>query len=112
MVVRVIMSNLLTGVATQAGLTAQSSGQTASQAARNAEGNTAQAQIVQNAIASGAASNPAVVVSLSKQGKRAASYGEGRSVDQTFEKKEEKAAGGKDEEDVDGKKKSAVNVTA
>lgn len=109
------MSNLLTGVAPQAGLIAQSSGPNTAQASRTASGNTAQAQVVQTAVSSGAVSNSAVVVSLSGDSKsRAASYGEGRSVDATFEKhsREEKLASSKDEDGSGGKKQTAVNVTA
>ncbi|MFN8391552.1 MAG: hypothetical protein U0136_14785 [Bdellovibrionota bacterium] len=72
----------------------------------------AQSRAVQEAVASGAASNPAVVVSLSAEGKtRAPSYGDGRSVDASFEKHaaEENKDSGKSGA---GKKKSAVNVTA
>ena len=106
------MSNLLSGIPPAAGLIAQSSTSTASIATKSAEGNVPQSQAVQKAITSGALSNPAVVVSLSSDGKsRAASYGEGRAVDATFEKQ---ASDEKVENSKDGKrtKNTAVNVTA
>jgi len=108
------MSNLLTGIAPQAGLIAQSSGPTTAQASRAASGNAAQAQVVQTAVTSGAVSNSAVVVSLSGDSKnRAASYGEGRSVDGTFEKNgREERMGTSKEEDGSGKKQTTVSVTA
>ncbi len=82
------MSNLLTGIAPQAGLIAGNTvSQAASQSARSAGGNTAQTQVVQQAVVSGSASNAAAVVNLSSDARtRAASYGEGRSVDSSFEK--------------------------
>jgi hypothetical protein len=107
-------TNLLTGVAPQAGLIAQSSHQTISQSSRSVEGNVAQNQVVQQFVTSGAASNPAAVVSLSSGGKgRAASYGEGKGVDASFDNQateEHEASDGSTQ--ADGKKKSAVNVTA
>jgi len=106
------MSNLLAGIAPQAGLVAQSTGQTAAQLSKGVDNNTAQLQVVQRSVASGIASSPAAIVSLSADGKnRAASYGEGRSVDSTYEKqsKEEKLGGSKDGQ---GEKKKTVSVTA
>lgn len=110
------MSNLLTGIAPQAALMAQSTSQTAAQAARNAEGNAAQTQAIQRLVTSGAMSNPAVVVSLSGDGKaRAASYGEGRAVDGSFENqaKDEQLEGAKDKEKKDsGSSTGTLSVTA
>lgn len=109
------MSNLLTGIAPQAGLIAQSSGPSSVPAAKAASGTAAQAQVIQTAVTSGAVSNSAAVVSLSTDSKaRSASYGEGRSVDASFEKNghEERLSTSKDEDSPSGKKQSAVNVTA
>ncbi len=107
-------TNLLTGIAPQAGLIAQSSGQTVAQAARSADGNVVQSQVVQQTIASGAASNPAVVVSLSSGSKsRAASYGAGKSVDASFEKQaSEEHSEGSGTSEKPAKKKGSVSVTA
>lgn len=83
------MSNLLTGIAPQASLLSQGSAQNGVQQNRNAQGNLAQSQANQQAIASGIASSPAALVSISSSAKdRVASYGEGRSVDATFESEE------------------------
>lgn len=53
------------------------------------DGGTAQAQQVTQSVNSGAAS--AAVVSLSRSGKRGASYGDGKQVDASFEKQEAKS---------------------
>lgn len=105
------MSNLLTGIAPQAGIIAQNSGQGVSQSARNAGGNVAQAQIVQQAVQSGSASNAAAVVNISADAKsRAASYGSGRSVDSSFEKQGSGERGAKASGEKTGSK--TVSVTA
>ena len=102
----------MAGIAPQAGLVAQSTGQTSAALSKGVDNNTAQLQIVQRAVASGIASSPAAIVSLSSDGKsRAASYGDGRSVDATYEKhsKEEKLGETKEGQP---KAKGAISVTA
>ena len=116
LVVVVIMSNLLTGIAPAAGLVAQSSHQTSAHAARGTEGNTAQTTANQRVVSSGAVSNPAVLVSISSDAKaRSPSYGAGKSVDPGFEKQKMQDR----REESDGKETSptsrkgkTVSVTA
>lgn len=108
------MSNLLTGIAPQAGLVAQSSAQTTSQVTRVNEGNAAALQQSQRAIVSGSLTSPAALVTISSGSQsRSASYGEGRSVDASFEKQELKEEkGGERTEGPKGRRSATVNVTA
>lgn len=108
------MSNLLTGIAPAAGVVAQSSVQTTAQVARTNEGNAAALQNAQQAITSGALTSPAALVTISSgASSRPASYGEGRSVDASFEKQDiEKKGNGEKAEGPRGRRTATVNVTA
>ena len=99
------MSNLLTGVAPQAGLASQNS----SPSVRVAQGTAAALQNTQQIVTSGAVSNQAAVVSITGENSRGASYGEGRSVDASFEKK---GKDGKMDSARGEPKSKTLNVTA
>lgn len=83
--------------------------QTSAQTARAAQGNAALTAGAEKAVVTGAASAAVVVSMSSGKNSRAASHGEGRQADATFER--EAKSGSKDEKD--GKKsRTSIDRTA